>query len=46
MIHMFVVDDYDWALTRQNLSPGFQTKRDSNQFPQLQRLARKSKFRL
>ena len=30
-----------WALTRQNLSSGFLTKRDSNQPPQLQRLARK-----
>ena len=37
---------YTWASTRQNLSLGFPTKRDSNQSPQLQRLARKSKFRL
>ena len=28
-----------------NLSSGFQTKVDSNQSPQLQRLARKLKFR-
>ena len=30
-----------WALTRQNLSSGFLKKGDSNQSPQLQRLARK-----
>ena len=35
-----------WASTRQNLSSGFNTKRDSNQSPQLQRLARKLKFPL
>ena len=35
-----------WASTRQNLSCGFLTKRDSNQSPQLQRFARKLKFRL
>ena len=33
-----------WASSRENLSSGFPTKRDSNQFPQLQRLARKLKF--
>ena len=35
-----------WALTQQNLSSGFLKKRDLNQSPQLQRLARKLKFRL
>ena len=34
------------ASTRENLSSGFPTKRDSNQSPQLQRLARKLKFHL
>ena len=33
-----------WALSRQNLSTGSPRKRDSNQSPQLQRLARKLKF--
>ena len=33
-----------WASTRQNLSSVFLTKRDSNQSPQLQKLARKLKF--
>ena len=33
-----------WALSRENLSSGCPTKRVSNQFPQLQRLARKMKF--
>ena len=43
------VDNYNtliWASTRQNLSFGFPTKRDSNQSTQLQRLARKLKLRL
>ena len=35
-----------WASSRENLSSGFPTKRDSNQSPQLQRLARKKKFHL
>ena len=35
-----------WASSRENLSSGFPTKRVSNQSPQLQRLARKMKFRL
>ena len=35
-----------WASSRQYLSSGFPTKRDSNQSPQLQRLARTLKFRL
>ena len=35
-----------WAVTRQNPSSGFPTKPDSNQSPQLQRLARKLRFRL
>ena len=34
------------ASSRENLSSGFPTKRVSNQSPQLQRLARKMKFRL
>ena len=34
-----------WASTLQNLSSRFPTDRDSNQTPQLQRLARKLKFR-
>ena len=34
------------AATRENLSSGFPTKQDSNQSSQLQRLARKFKFRL
>ena len=34
-----------WATSQQNLSSGFPTKRDSNQSPQLQRLAKKLKFR-
>ena len=34
-----------WSLTRENLSFGFPTKCDSNQPAQLQRLARKLKFR-
>ena len=33
-----------WASSRQNLSSGFPSKRDSNRSPQLQRLARISKF--
>ena len=37
---------YIWATTRQNLSSGFQKKRDSNQSTQLQRLARKLKMHL
>ena len=35
--------NYYWAATRQNLSSVCPTKLDSNQFPQLQRLARKMK---
>ena len=35
---------YTWASTRQTPSSGFLTKRVSNQYPQLQRLARKLKF--
>ena len=34
-----------WASSRQNLSSGFPTKPDSNQSPQLQRLARKLELR-
>ena len=33
-----------WASSRENLSSGFPTKRDINQSPQLQKLARKLKF--
>ena len=32
--------NYHWASSQQNLSSGVPTKRDSNQYPQLQRLAR------
>ena len=35
-----------WAAVRENLSSVFPTKRHSNQSPQLQRLARKLKFRV
>ena len=35
-----------WASSRENLSLGFSTKRDSNQSPQLQGLARKVKVHL
>ena len=35
-----------WAVTQESLSLGFLTKQDSKQPPQLQRLARKLKFRL
>ena len=35
-----------WALSRENLSLGFPTKRGTNQSPQLQGLDRKLKFRL
>ena len=38
--------DFIWASSRENLSSGFPTKRDSNQPPQLQRLAIKLKFHL
>ena len=38
--------NFIWALTRENLSFGFPTKRVSNQSPQVQRLARKLKFHL
>ena len=42
----FDVCTYIWASLRQNLSLGFPSKRDSNQSPQLQRLAGILKFRL
>ena len=35
-----------WASTRQNMSSGFPTKRDSNQSAHLQRLPRRSKLRV
>ena len=38
--------DIIWASMRQNLFSGFLTKPVSNQYPQLQRLARKLKIRL
>ena len=38
------VSYWKWASSRQNLSSGFLSKRDSSQSPQLQRLARISKF--
>ena len=39
-------DVMKWALSRENMSSGFLTKRVSDQSPQLQRLARKFKFQL
>ena len=36
---------HKWPLTRQNLSSGFSTKPDTNQSPQLKRLARILEFR-
>ena len=42
---IFMHDTNIWASLRQNQSSGFPTKRDSNQSHQLQRLARKLKFR-
>ena len=44
--HLLVSTGIIWASSRKNLSLGFLTKRDSNQSPQLQRLARKLKIRL
>ena len=38
--------DTNWASSRENLSSGCPTKRDSNQSPQLQRLARKLRLHL
>ena len=35
---------HNWTFTQQNLSSGFKSKGDSNQSPQLQRLARKLKI--
>ena len=35
---------FNWALSRENLSSGFPTKWDSNQSPQLKRLARKNEL--
>ena len=42
MICVFII----WASSRQNLSSGVPTKRDSNQSPKLHRLARELKFHL
>ena len=38
------IGDTKWALSQENLTSGCPTKRVSNQSPQLQILARKSKF--
>ena len=43
---LFKCNTMIWSSSRENLSSGFLTKRDSNQSSQLQRLARKLKFRL
>ena len=40
------IDKPNWASSLENQSSGFRTKRDSNQSPQLQRLARKLKIHL
>ena len=42
--HAIIFANIGWASTRQNLSSGFPTKRDSNQSPQL--LPRRSKLRV
>ena len=44
--HAIIFANISWASTRQNLSSGFPTKRDSNQSPHLQRLPRRSKLRV
>ena len=44
--HAMIFANISWASTRQNLSSGFPTKRDSNQSPHLQRLPRRSKLRV
>ena len=44
--HAMIFANISWASTRQNLSLGFPTKRDSNQSPPLQRLPRISKLRI
>ena len=44
--HAIIFANISWALTRQNLSSGCPTKRDSNQSPHLQRLPRRSKLRV
>ena len=41
-----IFPNISWASTRQNLSSGFPTKRDSNQSPHLLRLPRRSKIRI
>ena len=43
--HAMIFANIIWASTRQNLSSGFPTKRDSNQSPHL-RLPRRSKLRV
>ena len=45
-VTILMEDIHIWAETRENLSSGFPTKRDSNQSPQLHPTARKIKFRL
>ena len=42
----FVMSWFIWASLGKNLSSGFRTKLDSNQSPQLQKLARKLKGRI
>ena len=44
--HAMIFANISWASTRQNLSSGFQTKRDSNQSPHLQRLPTRSQLRV
>ena len=44
--HAIIFANISWASTRQNLSSGFPTKRDSNQSRHLQRLPRRSKLRV
>ena len=43
---LYGITEINWASSRETLSSGFSSKRVSNRSPQLQRLARKSKFRL
>ena len=45
-IYAMIFANISWASTRQNLSSGFPTKRDSNQSPHLHRLPRRSKLRV
>ena len=48
-LQVYIIFDFrsfHMASARQNLSSGFLTKRDSNQSPQIQGLAREMKFHL